>query len=113
MMRIKGSSETTHPLRRVLIRALRAGLPAALVSIHATAQSVFGSRPARLPPDQSVYRLRGAVKVNDVDADLQTQIRAGDTIETGPDAELVFVVGGNAMILRSESRLVLTPAAQR
>ena len=111
MILIKGS-ETVHPLRRLLIQALTAGVPAALVSVHAVAQSVFGARPARLPPGQSIYRLRGAVKVNDADADLQTQIRSGDTIETGQGGELVFVVGGNSMILRSDSRLVLTPPAQ-
>jgi hypothetical protein len=38
---------------------------------------------------------------------MQTRIRAGDTVETGRDSELVFVVGGNSMILRSDSRLVI------
>ena len=110
---VRAVTETEDPLRRLLIQALTIGVPAALVSIHAAAQSVFGARPARLPPDQSIYRVRGAVKVNDVDADLKTQIRSGDTIETGQDGEIVFVVGGNSMILRGDSRLVLTAPPQR
>jgi hypothetical protein len=34
-------------------------------------------------------------------------VRPGDTIETGRDSEVVFVVGGESMILRSQSRLGL------
>ena len=113
MILTKRGSENVNPLRRILIQALTVSASAALVSIHAAAQSVFGSRPARLPPGQSIYRLRGDVKVNDAEANLQTQIRSGDTIETGRDGELVFVVGGNSMILRGSSRLVLTPPAER
>jgi len=101
------------PRRRLLIQALAASLMSALVPSRATlAQSVFGSRPSKLPPEQSIYRLVGAVKVNDRDADLRTRIRAGDTIETARDGELVFVVGGNAMILRGGSRLVIAPPEQ-
>ena len=112
-MLIKSDIENVHPLRRTLIRALAIGVPAALVSVRTRAQSTFGPRPMRLPPEQSIYRLRGAVKVNDADADLQTRIRSGDTIETGAGGELVFVVGSNAMILRSESRLILTAPPER
>ena len=108
MIVIKRRSEAVHPLRRLLVQALTLGASAALAGRHAKAQSVFSSRPTRLPPSQSIYSLRGSAKVNDVDASLQTQIRSGDTIETGKDSELVFVVGGNSMILRSDSRLVLS-----
>ena len=113
MIFIRQRDEAVHPLRRLLIQALTLGAPAALASGHARAQSVFSPRPARLPPNQSVYSLRGTAKVNDVDADLQTQIRSGDTIETGKDSELVFVVGGNSMILRSNSRLILSAPPAR
>src|SRR5262245_35100695 len=113
MSLVKRSRETIHPLRRLLVEALTFGAPAALIAGRAAAQSVFGARPAQLPPNQSIYRLRGTVRVNDADAELQTQIRAGDTIETARDAELVFVVGGNSMILRGGSRLVLSGPAER
>jgi hypothetical protein len=112
MILIKSGPEADDPRRRVLIQALTASLFSALAGGDALAQ-VFGSRPARLPPSQSIYRLVGTAKVNERDANLQTQIRSGDTVETGRNSELVFVVGGNAMILRSDSRLVLTEPEKR
>ena len=112
MILIKSGPEADDPRRRLLIQALTASLFSALGS-NATAQGVFGSRPSRLPPTQSIYRLVGTAKVNDRDADMQTQIRSGDTVETGKDSELVFVVGANSMILRSDSRLVLSGPPQR
>ena len=74
---------------------------------NAAAQSVFGSRPTKLPASQSIYRLQGSVSVNGAVATLQTPIRVGDTVETGKDSELVFVVGTHSMILRGETRLVI------
>jgi hypothetical protein len=100
------------PRRRILIGRLSAGVFAALAPTVARAQRVFAARPERLPPEQSIYRLVGEVKINEREADLQTQIRAGDTIETGRNAEIVFVVGGNAMLLRAGSRLVIAPPAK-
>lgn len=96
------------PRRRQLIEALALG--AALAGIpagSALAQGVFGSRPAKLPPGQSVYRIAGSAKVNGAAADLKTQIKPGDTIETGKDSEIIFVVGGHSMILRAESRMTI------
>lgn len=96
------------PRRRVLIEALMAGLISAGVPVgSAFAQGVFGSRPAKLPPGQSIYRIAGTASVNGTAATLQTPVRPGDTVETGKDSELVFVVGGHSMILRSETRLVI------
>ena len=111
MILIKSGPEADDPRRRVLIQALTASLFSALAG-GALAQ-VFGSRPTRLPPSQSIYRLVGTARVNERDADMQTQIRSGDTVETGRNSELVFVVGGNAMILRSDSRIVLTEPEKR
>lgn len=112
-MLIKTGPEADDPRRRLLIQALTASLFAALGPRTAAAQSIFGAKPSHLPDDQSIYRLIGSVKVNDQDADLKTRIRAGDTVETGPGSELVFKVGTNAMILRGESRLVITPPKQQ
>lgn len=96
------------PRRRVLIEALAAGFAAAaLPPGTALGQSVFGSRPAKLPPGQSIYRLTGTATVNGAAASLRTAVRPGDTVETGKGSELVFVVGGHSMILRAESRLSL------
>ena len=96
------------PRRRLLMEALSAGLIAAgLPGGNALAQGVFGNRPAKLPPAQSIYRIAGTTSVNGTAATLQTPVRPGDTVETGKDSEMVFVVGGHSMILRSETRLVI------
>jgi len=109
----KWRREPVNPLRRLLIELFTLGAPAAMAGSRAMAQGVLGSRPARLPPSQSIYSLRGTARVNDIEASLQTQIRPGDTVETGKESELVFVVGGNSMILRSDSRLVLSGPRER
>ncbi len=98
--------ELEDPRRRWLLQALTVG--AALAGVpggRALAQNVFGSRPAKLPEGQSIYRIEGTASVNGAAATLKTAIRPGDTIETGKDSQLIFVVGGHSMIVRAESRL--------
>jgi hypothetical protein len=103
-----GKEEAEDPRRRLLIQGLTAGIFCSTLSASdAFAESLLGSRPIPLPPGQSIYRLSGKVTVNGKDATLNTFINPTDTIETGPNSEIVFVVGGNAMILRSDSRLDL------
>ncbi len=100
------------PRRRTLIEALAAGLLGAMLPASgAIAQNVFGSRPSRLPPGQSVYRITGAVSVNGTAGTLQTAVRPGDTVETGPDGEIVFVIGGHAIIVRANSHVVTEAGA--
>ncbi|MEO7854259.1 MAG: hypothetical protein ABIR94_18720 [Rubrivivax sp.] len=79
---------------------------------------LLGQRPAKLPPEQSVYRSQGLVTVNEQPASGASRIAPGDTLRTGRDSELVFVVGTTAMLLRADSELQLqgraaggTPAA--
>jgi hypothetical protein len=105
------SGEADDPRRRTLIQALTLGLfSGAVVGVSpAQAQSFFGTSPAKLPPGQSIYRINGDVTVNDMPATLKTPINANDTVKTGKNSEVVFVVGGNSMILRSDSNLTLTP----
>jgi hypothetical protein len=112
MILINNGPEADDPRRRLLIKALSASLFSALGG-SAAAQGIFGSRPSLLPPTQSIYRLVGSAKVNDQDANMNTRITAGDTVETGKDSELVFVVGGNSMIVRSDTRLVISAPAKR
>lgn len=98
--------ELEDPRRRWLIQALTVG--AALAGVpggRALAQNVFGGRPTKLPEGQSIYRIEGTASVNGAAATLKTAIRPGDTIETGKDSQLIFVVGGHSMIVRAESRL--------
>ena len=92
------------PRRRILIEALALGF--FLPGRTAWAQ-LFGSRPTQLPSGQSIYRITGAVGVNGQPATLQSSIQPGDTVETGRESEVIFVVAGHSMILRSESRLTI------
>ena len=95
------------PRRRLLVRMLALGLGGAgTLPWTVAAQGVLGGRPGVLPAGQSIFRLSGGVSVNGVSASLQTPIRAGDTVETAEDGEIVFVVGNQSMLLRGNSRLV-------
>ena len=101
-------NDADDPKRRTLIKALTAGLfSAGLPMSPAMAESIFGRSPSKLPAGQSIYRLSGTVKVNGKDATLDTRIGPKDTVETGKDSEAIFVVGGNSMIMRSESQLTM------
>ncbi|MGA2552565.1 MAG: hypothetical protein ABSF50_20660 [Burkholderiaceae bacterium] len=105
--------EAEDPRRRVLIEALTLGLlSAALPARQALGDELFGRTPAKLPEGQSIYRISGTATVNNVAATLQTPIKANDTVATGPDSEIIFVVGGNSMILRSNSHLELSTAKE-
>jgi len=100
--------EADDPRRRLLIKALAAGLfSTAFVDKAALAASIFGTPPRRLPPNQSIYRINGAATVNGKDANLSTIIKPNDVVATGKNSEIVFVVGGNSMILRENSQLNL------
>lgn len=103
------SGEADDPRRRILIQALTLGLfSGAVPASSALAQSFFGGSPAKLPPGQAIYRLTGDVSVNDNPATLSTPINANDTVKTGKNSEVIFVVGGNSMLLRAESNVTLT-----
>ncbi len=71
----------------------------------------IGEVPAALLQGRSIYNLDGVVKVNGVAADINTPITASDTIETGDKSYVIFVVGKDAFILRSNSSLTLEPEA--
>lgn len=100
--------EAEDPRRRLLIQALTAGLfSTVLPGGNVLAASIFGTPPSKLPPGQSIYRISGSATVNGKEANLQTHIGPNDTVQTGKDSEIVFVVGGNSMILRGDSHVVL------
>ena len=63
---MKYSEETDDPRRRQLILALSAGLfSIGLPDANAQVANIFGTKPARLPPKQSIYRISGSATVND------------------------------------------------
>ena len=97
--------DADDPRRRVLVQALAMGLlSAAAPARQALGDELFGRTPSKLPEGQSIYKISGSATVNGTAATLQTPIKATDTVATGPDSEIIFVVGGNSMILRSNSR---------
>src|SRR5262245_53419661 len=107
-MRVLRFRNADDPRRRVLIEALALGLfSLALPAGRALGADVFGRRPSRLPPGQSIYRLEGTATVNGKPATAKTQIGPRDTVETGKGSEIVFAVGESAFILRESSRVAL------
>lgn len=104
-------NDADDPQRRVLIQALTLGFITAGMPVDmALAESLFGNSPSKLPDGQSMYRLNGSVKVNGKEASINTKVGPKDVIETGAKSEAVFVVGGNAMILRANSQLAMDGA---
>lgn len=55
--------------------------------------------------EKGVYRVRGDARINGEPARQGQEIQAGDRLTTGPGAELVFVVGRDAYMVRERSSL--------
>lgn len=102
----KRTRSAEDPRRAFLLKALAAGLLAAGGVAGARAQ-IFGRRPQPLPAGRSVYEAIGTVSVNGQPVGEATRIGAGARIETGAGAQLVFVVGSDAFLMRQNSRLEL------
>jgi hypothetical protein len=106
------AEDVEDPRRDFLVKALTLGA-FALGGANACSRAVTGGANAArtIDPGRSIYRLRGDVRVDGLPATPETRIRPGSRIETGSDAELVFVVGKDAFILRGNSRLELSAPA--
>ncbi len=93
------------PRREFLIHALTAGLYAA--GSMGILQSVWamGKVPEKLVPGKSIYELSGDVKVDGKPATEETQIKLNSSVSTGDNSHVIFVVGQDAFIMRSNSRL--------
>ena len=57
--------------------------------------------------ERGIYRVRGDVRVNGEPAREGAQVRAGDSITTGADGEMVFVVNRDAMLVRRNANVSL------
>ena len=68
----------------------------------------FGWGSKKLAADRSIHSCNGQALVNGRQADLQTRIRAGDRIETGADSEIIFAVGADSFIMRSDCQMEIT-----
>ena len=105
------NNDIDDPRRQWLIKALSTGLFGTAM-MQADAAEFFGSRPAKLPAGQSVYGVSGDVTVNSQPVTLASKIKPGDTLQTGKNSQLIFVVASNAMILRGDSRMVIDPPVE-
>ncbi len=108
-MRRKPKEEIDDPRRAILVRALAAGMFVAggSAGILQPVQAM-GKIPKILEPGKSIYDMRGNVTVGGNKADENTVISGSDIVVTGRRSHVVFVVGKDAFILRSNSRLELT-----
>lgn len=104
---MKRTEDIEDPRRRRVVEALTLGLIGAGLPAGTALAQVFGRRPGKLPAGRSIYRVTGTALVNGRPATLETPVRPGDTVETGKDSELIFAVGGHAMLLRSNTRMVI------
>lgn len=86
--------------RNFLLRLLAAGAFASTANLLAAERDT--------PPPRSIHLLEGNVQVNGVNATRDTQISANDTVKTGKNGRVVFVVGHDAFILRNNSELALS-----
>ncbi|MBD3646777.1 MAG: hypothetical protein HUJ31_04840, partial [Pseudomonadales bacterium] len=66
--------------RKILLRLLGAG---ALAALPGCAGRGSDSMPREMPPNRSIWRIEGEVKVNDRPATLETLVSPGDTVVTG------------------------------
>ena len=102
--------EADDPRRRLLIRALAAGLFSGSVASRESGAQALGSRPEPLPPGRSIYRIDGQVMVDGAPATLETRVGGRARVETGPGSEVVYAVGTSAFIQRSDSAVALDSA---
>ena len=87
-------------LVKILTIAGMSGVPLAAVKA-----AFWGSTPDKLPDDKSIFSLEGDVRVNGQHANLNTRIRGGDVVRTAEQSEVVFAVGSDSFILRSNSEM--------
>jgi hypothetical protein len=106
-MRRTPKEEIDDPRRELLIRALSAGMFAGAGGIIQPVYAM-GKIPKVLVPGKSIYDMRGNVRVNNIQANSDTQIKASDTVTTGRSSHVVFAVGKDAFVLRSNSQLKLS-----
>ena len=96
------------PRRDFLVKALTLGIFSAGMNTGLLSSALaMGDIPSKLPAGRSIYKLQGMVVIDGQRADIDTQIRANSLIKTGSNSRVIFVVGGDAFILRSNSELQL------
>lgn len=99
--------EYNNQRRHFLIRALSSGLFATGAFGFSLPAVSMGKIPRELTPGKSIYKLNGKVTIDKTLATLDTPITPHSVIETGSNSNIIFVVGKDAFIMRSNSRLEL------
>jgi len=98
--------------REFLVRLLATGVYSGISSSLILPTNVWAERlgqlPGKLREGRSIYDMKGQVKINGQLATEETIITANDKIETGKRSYIIFVVGKDAFILRSNSQLSLS-----
>lgn len=95
-------SNINESRRQFMLYLLSAGAFAAVPGCTTGRQA-----PLEMPAGRSIYRLEGDVTVNGEPASLETLVRPGDSVGTGPESYVIFVVNKDAFILRDTSRMEL------
>lgn len=100
------SKDIDDPRREFLLQALSLGLfGAANFAGLFQASHALGDIPEKLPDGRSIYKLEGIVTVDGQRANIQTMIGPNSRISTGSNSRVIFVVGSDAFVLRSNSEL--------
>ena len=68
---------------------------------------------AKVPVAPGIYKLRGQVTVNAQAARQGQLVGPGDTVATGPDSEVIYVIGQDAYLQRDQSTLIFSADAAK
>jgi hypothetical protein len=82
-------------------RVLRAGAAAALALQMGWLRGLLAAGSV----EKGVHRVRGDVRINGAPAKEGMDVKAGDVISTGPQSDVLFVTGRDAVLIRANSRV--------
>ncbi len=90
----------THNARRRMLQAMAAAVAG---GVSGLTQQVLAA--GNLPIKQGMQRIQGKVTVNGQAAIQGMVLRAGDTVETGPGSEAIYVIAEDAYLQRADTRV--------
>jgi hypothetical protein len=93
--------------RECLARLLACGALGLIPYSLANAGWLSGSSK-KLADDRSIDSIKGEAFVNGKPANLGTRIAAGDRVQTGDDSQIIFAVGGDSFLMRSQGDMEIT-----
>ncbi len=108
-------SDIDESRRQFLVYLLASGafsLVPGCASTSAPMMQQLMPMPEPMPEGKSIFSIGGAVTVNGSAATFDTPVEPGDVVETGPDAETIFVVDKDAFLLRADSRIRVPTISQ-